>query len=189
MSWFTIVKQVEQVGDSIPSEQWEKMNIVDQKSHNMVMTSGAAAKIMHASGTPFINYTKQIDGVTLKVTQGMNYLKYPDIMGEIRLLYEGKKLGICIECQDNMGTAGDKIASMFMIGRQLGIIDIGIKLIKKYNFVARQKLLYDKGEYGFHHSMGRFINENRELLDEDIVEMYRNRHSMTDIMALVIRDL
>jgi len=161
--WFNLIKSVTQIGDSVNPQHWENLDIVSQKSHNMIMNAGANASL---KGN-YVIYTKQIDGVILQVTQNINYLfRTIPMIGKISLSYEDKELAICVECLEVMGTIGDNIASLFMVGKDLEIIDKGIKLIKKFNTTIHNKLQIDNGVYGLSNSVS-FVNMNVDIIDND----------------------
>jgi hypothetical protein len=174
--WFELIK-IDQIGDVIPDMIWQKQNLVTKKSHNMIMNAGVKGKYSH--GMMF--YTKEVSGVTLKVGIDLDYLNNRKYVGLITLLHKNQVLEVCVVCDPNTtkhGTSGDNIYSLFMIGDQLRIIDIGIKLIKNYIVGPHQKLEMGERFHGggiFSIRGARdFLNRNKELLDEKWVQHERH---------------
>jgi len=182
MMWFNLIKSVEQTGNSIPPRIWKRMTRVKQKSHNMVMSAGVDAKLVDENR---IQYTKQIDGVTLRVMEQVQSLSDLGMIGDVSLHYGNRELLICVLCVNYMGTSGDNIASLFMIGRGLEIIDLGIKLIKKFN-ISMNKLRFEV-IYSLSDPI-KFINDNREIIGEEYLRSRKDALPF-EIVREIMREL
>ena len=180
--WFDIIK------DSVFGEEWDRLSPSSQKTHQFIMN--VPNVIAEVKGL-YITYSLKWKGKTINAR--MTYKRLGNMSNaHIEYFIRGidQTLPVCIACEDeDMGTKGDKIASFFVgiQNNQLEIIEVGIKLMDKYDMSMVVQLLTDRNKYYVAEDISMMMVPNRkQLVEEKILDPFI---SLWDLNETQIRDI
>lgn len=182
LMWFDIIK------DSVFGEEWDRLSPSSQKTHQFIMN--VPNVIAEVKGL-YITYSLKWKGKTINAR--MTYKRLGNMSNaHIEYFIRGidQTLSVCIACEhEDMGTKGDKIASFFVgiQNNQLEIIEVGIKLMDKYDMSMVVQLLTDRNKYYVAEDISMMMVPNRkQLVEEKILDPFI---SLWDLNETQIRDI